>query len=115
METEADKIIEIVSDTLKIDILEKTRKREYSDGRKIASMLLRDYTLSSMEIIGIKLGNYNHSTIVHNIKKASYLLEYDKIFKSKFKLCKVEVEKKFSKKIRDYEDVRKHMKYLQNS
>ena len=57
----------------------KSRKRELSDGRKLAAMILREkkFTLTG---IGLIMGK-DHSTIIHNIASAESLLETDSIFR----------------------------------
>jgi hypothetical protein len=63
----------------KKSIFVNSRKRELSDGRKLAAVLLREkkYTLVS---IGMIMGK-DHSTIIHSLESAENLMDTDASFR----------------------------------
>ena len=76
------------------DIIIASRRRTVVEPRQLAIYLIRKYTLLSLEEIGmlfktsrigypVKYGK-DHSTIIHSIKSAENLLDYDKRYASKF-------------------------------
>jgi len=77
---------QIVNETFMIDIVNNSRKVSYVDGRKVYCILMRELGFG-YEHIG-KTINKDHSTIVHYVKSAFYLIEYDKMFKYMYNACK---------------------------
>ena len=67
----------------KTDLISKNRHRNIADTRKILIQMIRDkynYTLST---IG-KLINRDHATVIHSLKASEWLLEHDKLFRSRY-------------------------------
>ena len=57
------------------DLLSNKRNRNFSYPRQICMYLCREYTHISLDEIGLKMGNRDHSTIMHGIKKITDDLE----------------------------------------
>ncbi len=71
-------IIDVVADHYDIsatDLLSNKRNRNFSYPRQICMYLCREYTHISLDEIGLKMGNRDHSTIMHGIKKITDDLE----------------------------------------
>ena len=67
----------------KLELVERTRKINIVDARKLVAKILRDrnYTFSA---IGRMLGNLDHSSIVHYCKSAENLITTDKVFRTSY-------------------------------
>lgn len=63
------------------DLNMKSRKREIVVSRQLAMYFSKKYTDCSLQEIGRKIGNKNHSTVVHSYKQVVNLYEIDKKFK----------------------------------
>ena len=61
----------------KDDILGKNRSRDISYPRQICMYLCEKYTGLSLAAIGAALGNKDHTTVLHGIKKIKTDLEKD--------------------------------------
>jgi len=59
----------------------KTRKREIVQARQIAMYFCKHETKNSLSVIGEKIGNKDHATVLHACKTVSNLVETDKIFR----------------------------------
>jgi|TARA_R110001632_G_scaffold13795_1_gene47104 hypothetical protein len=80
------KIIKLINDTFKIDIVNKTRKQEYVFGRMIYYKILRELGYGFMPI-GKTLGK-DHSTIIHSIRAFDDITVYDKELYNTYKVIK---------------------------
>ncbi len=79
-----DKIAELVAKYYNIPkekLSEKTRKRDIVQARQISMYLAKKYTKTSLSTIGRKIGNKDHSTVLHSYKVVSDLLKTNKKFK----------------------------------
>lgn len=73
-------IIDIVADHYNIsfsDLLSSKRSRNISYPRQICMYLCREYTTLSLDEIGVKMGNRDHTTILHGIKKITEDLQHN--------------------------------------
>ena len=66
----------------KDDILGKNRSRDISYPRQICMYLCEKYTGLSLAAIGAALGNKDHTTVLHGIKKIKTDLEKDEQLRS---------------------------------
>lgn len=73
-----DEIYNYVNNVYGIDIKEKTRKTEYSDGRALFSLIVRKKTNLTYQCIGDYL-NKNHATVMHSVKNVSHYLDKEVI------------------------------------
>lgn len=60
-----------------VDILSKRRPDSVVKARHIAMFLARKHTLKSLPDIGRRIGNKDHTTVIHAINKINKLLEVD--------------------------------------
>ncbi|MFI3296207.1 MAG: chromosomal replication initiator protein DnaA [bacterium] len=78
-----DKICNIVCQhySISLDALNsKSRKRNLSEPRQVAMYLARNHTNTSLNLIGEKLGNRDHSTVLYACKTIQNQMDVDKIF-----------------------------------
>ena len=72
---------EIIYKLYKVDVKEKNRKRKVNDLKKVFSHIsfkkIQGFTYTETG----KFLNLDHSTIIHQVKSAKYLLEYDSYFR----------------------------------
>ena len=54
--------------------------------RQITIHMLREYAEMGLEEIGFLVGNYHHSTIIHNLKKVKTIQDYPHIYKKEHAL-----------------------------
>ena len=79
-----DQIIKIVLEKFKIPherMVSKERKRELVDVRLIISYILRKKCRSTFVHIGHKIGNRDHTTAIHNVRKFEGVYETDASFR----------------------------------
>lgn len=77
-----DEIREYLEKTLKIDLTEKTRQREYVYARAIYFKLCREYTKFSLDKIG-KSVNVIHCSVLHSINNVfPIVMQYDENLKN---------------------------------
>ncbi len=69
-----DEIYTYVNGVYGIDIKEKTRKQEYSDGRALFCLIVRKKTNFTYQCIGDYL-NKNHATVMYAVKNTSNYLD----------------------------------------
>ena len=101
---EPDKVISVICECLEIDSDQlniDTRKREIAFQRQIAHWGLYYYTYMSIAKIGRKVGNRDHTTVLHSKKLINDLIESDKGVKQTIseieqKLSEAEIVRKFS-------------------
>lgn len=82
-----DTIQRIVADHFQIPLEvmhSKTRKREIVQVRQLAMYFAKEYTNSSLEKIGAKIGNRDHATVLHAHKTVLNLKETNPIFRNEF-------------------------------
>jgi cystathionine beta-lyase/cystathionine gamma-synthase len=79
----ADFLLNIIKMETRLDLKNKTRRREYVDARAIAFYILKSEMNMSLEAIG-RVFNKNHATVLHGIRLFYNLIETDKAFKNKF-------------------------------
>lgn len=83
----AEDVINRINEICGVDIRERTRKRNYIDGRCVAAKIMVDiFRITLMDV-----GDYliygkalNHATVIHSILSFEKLMESDSAFKSKF-------------------------------
>lgn len=87
-----DTLKEIIEESLGIDVMVKSRKRETVDARKIYSNVLysKGYGLT---FIGKSLKK-NHATILHYIKEGEILYLIDKQYKENFERILIAYERR---------------------
>lgn len=61
----------------------KTRLREVVMARQLSMYLAKNYTNSSLKVIGDSFGGRDHSTVIHSLKAIQDLMDTDLIFKDK--------------------------------
>ena len=67
---------------INLDILNsKTRKREIVQARQLVMYFAKEYTKSSLAMIGMHCGNKDHATVLHAVRTINNLLETDKQFR----------------------------------
>lgn len=81
-----NKIIKIINDTFNVDIVSKTRKQDYVDGRMIYYRILRDLGYGYQPIA--RTLNKDHSTIIHGIRAFDDVTTYDKELYNKYAVIK---------------------------
>lgn len=69
-----DEIYEYVNNVYGIDIKEKTRKRDYSEGRALFYFIARKKTNFTYECIGDYMGK-DHASVLHAIKNTIHYLD----------------------------------------
>jgi chromosomal replication initiator protein len=72
----------------------KTRKREIVQARQLVMYFAKEYTKSSLAMIGMHCGNKDHATVLHAVRTVNNLLETDKQFRGYVK----DLEKKIKTK-----------------
>ena len=60
----------------------KSRKREIVQARQLAMYFAKNLTNSSLSVIGMQIGNRDHSTVLHACKTVADLLQTDKQLKA---------------------------------
>lgn len=73
----------IVNKTLKVNILDKTRKRELVDARYIYYSICYYHLRMTLAAIS-RTTNHNHATVLHGLKQADSLYEFDADFKERY-------------------------------
>jgi len=79
-----DQIIKIVLERFGIThemMVSKNRNREYVDVRLIISYILRKKCRATFVHIGHKIGNRDHTTAIHNVRKFEDVYETDVSFR----------------------------------
>ncbi|HMT54031.1 MAG TPA: chromosomal replication initiator protein DnaA [Saprospiraceae bacterium] len=61
----------------------KTRMREVVMARQLSMYLAKNYTNSSLKVIGDSFGGRDHSTVIHSLKTVKDMMDTDTIFKDK--------------------------------
>jgi chromosomal replication initiator protein len=85
----------IVSDYLQIPynlLSNKTRKRDVTEARHIAMVLIREYTRFSLKQTGLRFGGRDHSVVCHANNTVADLLDTDKVFKQSYYAIKNKVD-----------------------
>jgi len=82
-----NKLIKVVSKHFDIDILAKTRKREYVMARGAYFWLAREYGKYTLKSIGDS-ANLDHASVLHALKNFDSWIRFDKQFEIKFKSLK---------------------------
>jgi len=79
------KVRNIVNNLFGLDIMTKSRQRQYVNARMIYSKILRDQN-HTYKSIAFSLRK-NHASILHYVKSIDWLLSYDKDLLIKYKEC----------------------------
>ena len=83
-----EKIRDMVCDyfALSLDaVMSKTRKREIATARQVAMYLSKQYTKSSLSVIGKLIGGRDHATVLHACSVVNDLMDTDKNFRMSVK------------------------------
>ena len=83
-----EKIRDLVCDyfALPLDaVMSKTRKREIATARQVAMYLSKQYTKSSLSVIGKLIGGRDHATVLHACSVVNDLMDTDKNFRMSVK------------------------------
>lgn len=81
-----DEVMEVVSKALKVPVYEMigpSRYREYVEARRILIYHLRKTHYNTHKSLGRKMGNRDHTTIIHNLKMYDIQMKFDPCFKKK--------------------------------
>lgn len=70
-----EKLIALLNEEFRVDIIKNTRTRPHVDGRKVYARILKDKGWS-LQKIGNSI-NKHHSTIIHYLKDVEWLIEND--------------------------------------
>ncbi len=81
-----DRLKDIVNQVFKVDVMEKTRKREVVEARMVYSRILRDSEYMTLSRIAKSL-NKNHATILHYNKNFKYFIKPDERLWDMYLLC----------------------------
>lgn len=81
-----NKIIKLINDTFNIDIVSRTRRQDYVDGRMIYYKILRDLDYGYTPI-GRTL-HKDHSTVIHAVRAFDDVTTYDKELYNKYEVIK---------------------------
>ena len=81
-----DRLKNIVNQVFKVDVMEKTRKREVVEARMVYSRILRDSEYMTLSRIAKSL-NKNHATILHYNKNFKYFIKPDERLWDMYLLC----------------------------
>jgi chromosomal replication initiator protein len=73
------------------DILSNSRKKEIVKPRQVVMYLLRNELNASFPFIGRKIGNKDHTTVMHAYKKISSKIKNDEIFQEEINLLKQKI------------------------
>ena len=95
-EITVDAICNSVCDHYKLtkDLLfSKTRKRDIAQPRQIAMYLSRKHTNSSLDFIGMWIGNRDHATVLHAEKLIADLLTHNKTIKDDIAILEKNIKK----------------------
>lgn len=107
-----EKVIKTVNTILsreygyEIDIASKCRKREYADGRKIASRIIYDYlnsmSKSNKHMVISEALNRDRATIYHQLRKMDEIIDFDKNLRRLYEEVKKSTETYGVDNILDY-------------
>lgn len=89
-------IIQDVTGVTREQIIERNRKREIVDARKIISHIMRENTRIGYMALG-RLMNQDHATTLYQNRSAGELLIYDPAFQKKYNLVILAFENQLSK------------------
>ncbi|MFZ1748975.1 MAG: chromosomal replication initiator protein DnaA [Saprospiraceae bacterium] len=64
----------------------KTRLRDIVMARQLSMFLAKNYTNSSLKVIGNSFGGRDHSTVIHSLKTVQDMMDTDELFKDKVNL-----------------------------
>lgn len=94
-ELSVDYISEEVCKSFGVDVeslKSKSRKRELVQARQIAMFLSKNLTSTSLATIGAKIGNRDHSTVLHSCKAVADLMETNREFKLKLQMIESQLK-----------------------
>ena len=83
-----EKIRDMVCDYFAVPldaVMSKTRKREIATARQVAMYLSKQYTKSSLSVIGKLIGGRDHATVLHACSVVNDLMDTDKNFRMSVK------------------------------
>jgi len=74
-----------VENNFGINIMSNTRERPYPDARKIYFYMVRKFLPKMpLSVLGTTIGNFHHSTVIHNIEKHEWYCMYDASYNARF-------------------------------
>jgi len=85
-EITVDNIKLLVADYFKVPVEKlhgKTRKRDIVIARQLSMYLAKNFTNSSLKVIGDKFGGRDHSTVIYSVKAVQDMMDTDLVFKDK--------------------------------
>lgn len=85
-EITVDNIKLLVADYFKVPVEKlhgKTRKRVVVIARQLSMYLAKNFTNSSLKVIGDNFGGRDHSTVIYSVKAVQDLMDTDLVFKDK--------------------------------
>lgn len=85
------RVIEKNTGITKFQIKQKSRKREIINAKRIYSMLMYNYTDSTLATIGLLLGGHDHSSIIHHLNSLNDLIIWDSDYKKVYQNCELAV------------------------
>lgn len=89
-----DKVIKTVCDTLGVTETEfhnRSKKAILIDARFIAMHLCVENELGTLEEIGFRCGDKDHSTVLWAIGQSKKWIEFNSAYREKYELCKSKV------------------------
>lgn len=85
------RVIEKNTGITKLEIKKKSRKREIINAKRIYSMLMYNYTDSTLVTIGLLLGGHDHSSIIHHLNSLNDIIVWDNDYKKVYQNCELAV------------------------
>lgn len=93
-ELSVDTISEAVCKAFGVDVVSlrsKSRRRELVQARQVAMFLSKNLTNTSLSTIGAKIGNRDHSTVLHSCKAVVDMLETNSDFKERVRILETQL------------------------
>tara|TARA_R110000737_G_scaffold10994_1_gene26848 strand:+ start:311 stop:847 length:537 start_codon:yes stop_codon:yes gene_type:complete len=79
---DARKLIEVINQTFNLDLMERTRKREYVDARMVFAFVILEQGASVTEVS--RYLSMHHASVLHYRKKFPWLLKTETMLREKY-------------------------------
>jgi hypothetical protein len=79
---DASKLIEVINQTFSLDLMEKTRRREYVEARMVFAFILLEQGASVTEVS--RYLSMHHASVLHYRKKFPWLLKTEKMLRERY-------------------------------
>ena len=70
-------VVDVVQKKLGFNLIQKNRKKDNVEAKRIVAYLLRKYTGLSLKMIGEYIYATDHTTVLHHLKTMDAYLDYD--------------------------------------